>query len=216
MENMDERETLFTDLGVLAAATPTVPDQFKDSGYLFLANSHPGVQMDLLGQLPGDKFVVADTMNLWIDTAKDDLTKLLGKVDGLVLNFEEAEQFTGKRNPVTAGRHILEHGPQFVVVKKGEHGAILIHRDGLSALPAFPTEDVIDPTGAGDTFAGGFMAHVANTGDTSYANLRRAMAHGTIIASFTIESFSLERLADITPAMITDRYGAFAQMTDLR
>jgi len=215
MENMDERETLFTELGVLEEAPPAIPEHFADSDCLFLANSHPGVQMDLLSRVPNAKFVVADTMNLWIDVAKDDLTKLLGKVTGLVLNFEEAEQYTGHRNPVTAGLKILEHGPEFVVVKKGEHGAILVHKDGLSALPAFPTETVVDPTGAGDTFAGGMMAHIARTGDTSMAGIRRAMAHGTIIASFTIETFSLERLSGITPDGIAERYAAFASMLKL-
>jgi sugar/nucleoside kinase (ribokinase family) len=215
MENMDERETLFTELGVLEEAPPPIPASFEDSDCVFLANSHPAVQMDLLDRLPNAKFVVADTMNLWIDVAKDDLTKLLGKVTGLVLNFEEAEQYTGHRNPVTAGLKMLEAGPEFVVIKKGEHGAILVHKQGLSALPAFPTETVIDPTGAGDTFAGGMMAQIAKTGDISMAGLRRAMAHGTIIASFTIETFSLERLADITPEKIEKRYAQFAEMMAL-
>ncbi|MAY74070.1 MAG: sugar kinase [Phycisphaerae bacterium] len=215
MSNMDERETLFTDLGVLAEAPPTVPESFKDSQYLFLANSHPAVQYDLLQQLPNVKLSVADTMNLWIETAPDDLTKLLRSVDGLVLNFEEAEQYTGHRNPVTAGRHILELGPKFVVIKKGEHGAILVHREGLSALPAFPTETVVDPTGAGDTFAGGFMAYLAKTGDLSYDGIRRAMAHGTIVASYTIETFSLDRLADLKPEQLQSRYDEFSKMTNL-
>lgn len=215
MENMDERETLFTELGVLEEAPPAIPPEFEDSDCVFLANSHPAVQMDLLGRLPNARFVVADTMNLWIDVARDDLTRLLGKVTGLVLNFEEAEQYTGHRNPVTAGLKLLEAGPEFVVIKKGEHGAILVHREGLAALPAYPTENVVDPTGAGDTFAGGMMAQITKTGDTSVDGIRRAMAHGTIIASFTIETFSLERLAEITRAQIDERYAAFAEMTRL-
>lgn len=214
-QNMDQRETLFTELGVLEEAPPPIPDNFADSDCVFLANSHPAVQMDFLDRLPAASFVVADTMDLWINTARDDLTRLLGRVTGLVLNYEEAEQYTGHRNPVTAGQKMLAQGPEFVVIKKGEHGAILVHRDGLSALPAFPTEHVVDPTGAGDTFAGGMMAQIAKTGDTSIDGIRKAMAHGTIIASFTIETFSLERLAGISPAQIEERYSAFAEMLKL-
>ncbi|USN98076.1 MAG: sugar kinase [Phycisphaeraceae bacterium] len=215
MENMDERETLFTELGVLEEAPPAIPARFADSDCVFLANSHPAVQMDLLSRLPNAKFVVADTMDLWINVARDDLTTLLGKVTGLVLNYDEAELYTGHRNPVTAGQTMLERGPAFVVIKKGEHGAILVHRDGLAALPAFPTANVVDPTGAGDTFAGGMMAHIAKTGDTSLDGIRRAMAHGTIIASFTIETFSLERLSGITAGQIEERYQKFAGMLRL-
>lgn len=215
MDNMDERETLFTELGVLEEAPPPVPDEFADSEFVFLANSHPAVQADMLSKLPRKKLAVADTMNLWIDIARDDLTRLLAQVDGLVLNYEEAEQFAGVRNPVTAGRKILDHGPTFVVVKKGEHGSILIHKDGLAALPAYPAEKVVDPTGAGDTFAAGMMAHLASTGDTSMDGLRIAMAHGTILASFTIETFSLDRLADLTKDQLLSRFAEFAAMTRL-
>lgn len=214
-ENMDQRDTLFTELGVLEEAPPSIPEAFADSDCVFLANSHPAVQMDLLGRLPNARFAVADTMDLWINIAKDELTQLLGRVNGLVLNYEEAEQYTGCRNPVTAGQKMLERGPEFVVIKKGEHGAVLVHRDGLAALPAYPTENVVDPTGAGDTFAGGMMAHIAQTGDTSLHGVRRAMAHGTIIASFTIETFSLERLSAITRAQIDERYDAFGAMLAL-
>lgn len=215
MDNMDQRETLFTELGVLEEAPPAIPAAFEDSDCVFLANSHPAVQMDLLSRLPNAKFVVADTMDLWINIAKDDLTTLLGKVTGLVLNYEEAELYTGHRNPVTAGLKMLEHGPEFIVIKKGEHGAILVHKDGLAALPAYPTENVVDPTGAGDTFAGGMMAHIAKTGDTSIHGIRKAMGHGTIIASFTIETFSLERLSGITEAGIAERYDRFSKMLAL-
>jgi len=215
MANMDQRETLFTELGVLTEAPPTVPAGFRDSRFVFLANSHPSVQMHLLGQLSSATLVVADTMDLWINTASEELTALLRKVGGLVLNYEEAEQYTGRRNPVTAGKHILELGPRFVVIKKGEHGAVLVHRDGVAALPAFPAERVVDPTGAGDTFAGGLMAHVAKTGDTSFHGLRRAMAHGTVIASFTIEAFSLDRLVGLGFDEVEARYRAYAAMIRL-
>ncbi len=218
LDNMDHRESLFTELNVLEEAPPTVPESFKDSEYVFLANMHPGLQADLLGQVDAPKLSVADTMDLWIDVARDDLAALLKKVDGLVLNYDEAEQYTGTKNPVTAGRKILDEGPTFVVVKKGEHGAILVHRDGVAALPAYPAETVIDPTGAGDTFAGGMMGHLARTNPSNPADfdtLRRAMAHGTIIASFTIETFSLDRLAGLTDDKINARYAEFASMVAL-
>ena len=212
-ENMDQRETLFTTLGVLEEAAPPVPDAYKDAEYVFLANSHPAVQMGFLSNFSNRKLAVADTMDLWIDLARDDLKALLGKVDGLVLNHEEAEQYTGKRNAITAGRLMLEDGPTFVVIKKGEHGAVLVHREGLAALPAYPAEKVVDPTGAGDSFAGGMMAHLAQTGDLSPTGILAAMARGTVVASYNIESFTLDRLASITPADVQARYDEFAAMT---
>lgn len=217
-EDMDQRDTLFTELGILEEAPPAVPDSFKDSQVVFLANSHPMVQMGMLEQVTGRVLSVADTMNLWIDIAKPELTQLLGKVDGLVLNFDEAEQFTGHRNPVTAGRHLLELGPRFVVIKKGEHGCILIHRDGLCALPAYPTEKVIDPTGAGDSFAGGLMGRLTARGGHdlgSFESVREALAHGTIVASFNVESFSLDRMRAITRGDVNRRFDEFAQMIRL-
>lgn len=222
LDNMDHRETLYTELGVLEEAPPAVPAACKDARCVFLANSHPAVQADMLAQFKGPDLVVADTMDLWINIAKDDLQKLLGRVDGLVLNHDEAELFTGKNNPVTAGRALLEYGPRFVVIKKGEHGCILVHRDGLAALPAYPTETVVDPTGAGDTFAGGMMAYLAaelNAGRledaAAFDAIRRSLAHGTIIASFTIETFSLDRLSGLTPDLVAKRYQSFADMMHL-
>jgi sugar/nucleoside kinase (ribokinase family) len=215
LDDMDRRETLFTELGVLEEAPPTIPEAFKDSEIAFLANSHPAIQGDLLSQLRKPRLTVADTMDLWINIAKDDLTRLLGRVDGLVLNFDEAELFTGKRNPVTAGRHLLDLGPRFVVIKKGEHGCILVHRDGLAALPAYPTEQVIDPTGAGDSFAGGLMGRLTATGASdpgSFQSVREALAHGTVVASFNVESFSLERLKQITPVDLHTRFADYASM----
>jgi len=217
-EDMDQRDTLFTDLGVLEEAPPAVPDSFKDSELVFLANSHPMVQIGMLEQVEKPKLSVADTMNLWIDIAKPELTQLLGKVDGLVLNFDEAEQFTGHRNPVSAGKHLLEHGPRFVVIKKGEHGCILVHQDGLCALPAYPTEEVVDPTGAGDSFAGGMMGYLASCGDSdlgSFESVRASLAHGTIVASYNVESFSLERMRGISRSDVNTRFDEFAKMVRL-
>lgn len=215
-DNMNRRETLFTRLGVLEEAPPQVPAQYRDSRFVFLANTHPAVQLDLLRQFPQRKLAVCDTMDLWINIARPELTQLFSQVDGVIMNDEEAMQLTDCRNVVTAGREVLRNGPKhFVVVKKGEHGAILIHREGVASVPAFPAdkEQVIDPTGAGDTFAGGFMAHVARSGGTDFDTLRHAMAWGTVLASFTIEAFGLDRLERLDMGQIQDRYRAFRSMT---
>jgi sugar/nucleoside kinase (ribokinase family) len=224
-ENMVQRETLFTHLGVLEEAPPEVPGVFGDSQFVFLGNTHPAVQLGMLKQLPKRRLAVADTMDLWINIALGELKELLKHVDGLALNNDEAELLTGKKNPVTAARHILAMGPRFVVVKKGEHGCILVHKDGLAALPAYPTEQVVDPTGAGDTFAGGMMGAIAATAAAahpgssgkdadagSFDSVRRALVYGTVTASFTVESFSLDRLAKLHRNELDKRYADYAAM----
>ncbi len=216
-EDMNVRETLFTELGVLAEAPPATPANYRDSRYVFLANNHPSVQLDLLAQFPTRAIAVADTMDLWISDAKPELTELLSQIDGVVLNDQEATQLTGVRNAITAGKRILEMGPTFAVVKKGEHGCVLVHRDGVAALPAYPAETVIDPTGAGDSFAGGLMGHVASVHaaehfgaePVTFDMLRTGLARGTVIASFTIESFSLDRLASLSANDLNTRLDAF-------
>ncbi|HBS28692.1 MAG TPA: sugar kinase [Phycisphaerales bacterium] len=216
LDDMNQRETLFTELGVLGEHPPKPPRKFADSKFVFLANSHPVVQRELLESFPQRTIAVADTMNLWIETARRDLDDLLGKIDGLVVNDEEARMLTGKRNPVAAGRKILETGPIFVVIKKGEHGCVLVHRQGVALLPAFPTERVVDPTGAGDSFAGGMMGHLAaahsKDADIGMGAIQQALAHGTVTASFTIEAFSLDRLATLTRDEIARRYTEFQTM----
>lgn len=216
LKNMDQRETVFTDLNVLIEAPPAVPGKFTDSRYVFLANLHPGLQLHMLSQFPKRTLAVADTMDLWINTARPELEKLFAQIDGLVLNYDEAELLTGKRNPVTAARHILDMGPKFVVVKKGEHGALLIHKDGIGALPAFPAEEVVDPTGAGDTFAGGMMGAIASGAAPgkpgSFQQVLSALAHGTVIASFNIESFSLDRLKTLKKSELAARYREYLKM----
>lgn len=216
LEDMNERETLFTDLGVLAEHPPKPPAKYRDSKFIFLANSHPLVQRELLESFPQRAIAVADTMNLWINTTRTELTDLLGLIDGLVINNEEAHMLTGKRNPFIAGKAILNMGPKFVVIKKGEHGAVIVHKEGVAAVPAYPAENVIDPTGAGDSFAGGMMGHLAASHskdqNIGLAALQQAMAHGTVIASFTIESFSLDRLAQITRQDVAKRYTEFQSM----
>lgn len=225
--NMDRRDTLFTELGVLVEPPPPVPPAFADSQFVFLANSHPAVQLGFLERLPSRVLTVADTMDLWINTARPELDRLLKQIDGLVLNYDEAELLTGKRNPVTAARHMLDMGPSFVVIKKGEHGCLLVHKEGIGALPAYPAENVIDPTGAGDSFAGGMMGYIASqrtrgtAADTNDRDdplnigveiLLPALAHGTVMASFTIEDFSLGGLSRLTRARLDQRFTEYANM----
>jgi len=211
-ENMNDRDTISVELNVLAEALPPVPETYKDSAHIFLANTHPGGQLELLSQFPQRKLVVADTMDLWIDTERDLLLTLLKQIDGLVLNDSEAFQLTGERNVIVAADNIL--GPRFVVVKKGEHGAIAVLGNDKAVLPAFPATQVIDPTGAGDTFAGGMMGYLAAApSDTiNIEQLRQAMAFGTIVASYNIESFSLDRLRELQRKDIDTRYGNFTSM----
>lgn len=223
--NMNVRETLFTELGVLEEAPPRVPEVFGDSRHVFLGNTHPAVQYDLLRQFPHRRLAVADTMDLWINVAHADLRKLLTEIDGLVLNDSEAELLTEERNPYTAARAILEMGPRFVIVKKGEHGAALVHRGGVGVIPAFPAaaHQVVDPTGAGDSFAGGLMGYLAqvdqgsgegaSVGADEVDRLRQAMAWGTVVASFTIESHGLDRLRAIGPSDIERRMQEFKNAT---
>lgn len=219
-DNMDHRDTTFTDLNVLIETPPVVPESCREAKYVFLANAHPAVQLGMLEQLPKRKLAVADTMDLWINTARPDLDRLIRRVDGLVLNYDEAQLLTGSRNTIAAARHILDLGPKFVVVKKGEHGCLFVARDengvGIGALPAFPAETVIDPTGAGDSFAGGMMGYLAHDqkGEppVTLGRLKAALAHGTVMASFTIETFSLDRLAAITPRDLGERFDEFTRM----
>jgi sugar/nucleoside kinase (ribokinase family) len=216
-DDWNQRETLFTELGVLGEHPPKVPAEFADSRFVFLANSHPAVQHEFLKSFPQRVVSVVDTMNLWIDIARDELAALLREVDGLVLNDEELRMLTGKRNLIAAGRQVIaEMGPMFVIVKKGEHGCVLFHDEGVAMLPAYPVENVVDPTGAGDSFAGGLMGYLAASHaqdmNISMASIQQAMAHGTVIASFAIEAFSLDRLATLTMEEVARRYTDFQSM----
>jgi len=209
-QNMNERDTKDVQLGVLAEDMPAVPDAYRDSRFVFLANTHPGQQLALREQLPNAELVVADTMDLWINEANDDLRKLMKNIHGLVLNDAEAELLTGESNLIKASRQIIEMGPQFVVVKKGEHGCLLQHQDGVGVLHAFPALNVVDPTGAGDSFAGGMMGYLAEANRTDHRAIKRSLAYGTIVASFTIEDFSLDRLIEISRQDIDRRLDEFA------
>jgi sugar/nucleoside kinase (ribokinase family) len=211
--NMNEAQTLETHLNVIAQHNPAVPAKFADSKYVFLANTHPGLQLSLLRQIESPKLVVADTMNLWIDIARDDLRALMKHIHGMVLNDGEAKMLTGKSNLVSAAEDVLEMGPQFVVIKKGEHGCLMAGRGGEKfALPSFPTKTVVDPTGAGDSFAGGMMGYLSTREVFSMSELKTALAYGTVTASFTIEDFSLERLKKVERPAIEERLSVFRRM----
>ena len=214
-ENMNDRDTLAVELNVLGEALPPVPEHYKDSQYVFLANTHPAGQLALREQFPQSKLVVADTMDLWIDTEPGLLKDLLTKIDGFVLNDSEAKQLTGESNVVKAADAVLAMGPTFVIVKKGEHGAILRHKDGTGVLPAFPAHEVVDPTGAGDSFASGMMGYLSSVDDVSIESIKRAMAYGTIVASYTIEKFSTDRLAEIDRSHIDARLETFGSHLDI-
>lgn len=202
--DMNEAETLHTELNVLAEP-PQVPEDYRGAPFVFLANMGPDTQLEMLEQLQGGT-VFADTMNLWIDTQRENLMTLLGRLDGIILNDAEARALTGEANLIRAGEALLRMGPRVAVVKKGEHGAFLFERDFHFALPAYPTSQVVDPTGAGDSFAGGFLGSLAEMGELTPANLRKAMAFGTVAASMTVERFSTEGLEKAAREQLERRY----------
>lgn len=209
---MNEAETVGVDLNVLAERGPTVPDSFVDSESVFLANTHPTLQRELLGRLRGPRLAVLDTMDLWINTERDSLLATLRKVNGVIINDAEARSLTGKINLIEVGEAMLALGPRFVMIKKGEHGALLVTGNGPAAIPAFPTKAVKDPTGAGDSFAGGVMGFLSSCGKHDHQTLKQAMVNGTVAASFAIEGFSLDRVADLTRADVDARVRAFVEM----
>ena len=212
--DMNEATTDAVELNVLAEAPPRVPDSFRNSDYVFLANTAPALQMQLLDQLGKASFVAADTMNLWITTALDDLRKLLGRIDMLVLNDGEAKMLTGQSNLIAAAKEILAAGPKHVVIKKGEHGSMICDAAGhVFVLPAYPTEAVIDPTGAGDSFAGGMLGYLAQADNVEMETLCRAMAYGTVVASFTIGDFSIQGIQAASRDMIEERFEMLRNVT---
>jgi len=212
-QDMNTRDTLEVHLNVLGTFNPKLPERFRDSTHVFLANSSPGVQARVLEQVRKPKMVLADTMDLWINTQRDELLTLLPRLDGLLLNDSEAQLLTGEKNLVRAGHAVRRLGPKFVIIKKGEHGAMLFTGDGVFVVPAFPTEDVVDPTGAGDSFAGGLLGALESDATTpGQGHLRRAMAYGTVVASFTVEDFSLDRLKRLDRREIDDRLERYRKM----
>lgn len=211
-EDMNDRETLDVQLNVLNEAVPKVPAAFADSNVVFLANTHPARQREMLAQVTSPRLTVCDTIDLWIDTQPDELAKTLAAVDGVIINDGEARQLTGQTNLVAAGEAVLDLGPRFAVIKKGEHGAMLVTRDSVTTVPAYPTRNVRDPTGAGDSFAGGMLGYLDKCQRYDTAALRRALARGTVTASFTIEAFSLDRLRQVTSQEVEERTAAFVDM----
>ena len=212
--DMDDRTTDEVALNVLAEAPPSVPAVFKDSQFVFLANTAPALQMELLSQVDHPTFVAADTMDLWIENDLDDLKILLKKIHCLIINEDEARQLAAEPNLIKATDAILALGLDMALIKKGASGSILRHKNGDTFLmPAFPATNVIDPTGAGDSFAGGFMGHLARTGQTDFANLKKAVAYGTVMASYTIANFSLKGLTDTNEGAIEKRLGQLRDMT---
>jgi sugar/nucleoside kinase (ribokinase family) len=193
-QDMNTRDTLEVHLNVFETFDPELPERFRDSSHVFLANGSPTIQAKVLDQVRKPRLVLADTMDLWINTQRQDLLRLLPRLDGLLLNDSEAKLLTGDDNLIRAGQAVRRLGPKFVILKKGEHGALLLSQDGAYVLPAYPTENVIDPTGAGDSFAGGLLGYLASDRSPPPGRLRRAMAYGTVVASLTVEGFGLDRL----------------------
>lgn len=215
MSNMNDRETLEVELNVFGEFDPHVPESFRDSRYVFLANGSPVVQAKVLDQMTDPALVVADTMDLWIQTQHPELLELLKRIDGLVINDSEAKLLTEEENVVAAGKKIREMGPRFVIIKKGEHGAMFFGENSIFTLPAFPTDKVVDPTGAGDSFAGGMMGYIAAQEKHDEATLKRSLAYGTLVASYNVEDFSLEQMQRIEMEHLDQRMSDFREMLSL-
>ena len=213
--DMNSRDTLVTDLNVLEDFNPIVPDSYQGAEFLMLGNLMPKLQLSVINQLKTrPKLIVMDTMNFWMDIAMDDLKEVLKKVDVLLVNDAEARQLSGELSLVKAARAIMKMGPQFLIIKKGEHGALLFNEDHVFFAPALPLEEVFDPTGAGDTFAGGFIGHLAKTQNLSFDNMKTAIIVGSAMASFCVEKFGPERLKEITKEDIDARLGEFVQLVN--
>jgi sugar/nucleoside kinase (ribokinase family) len=198
---------------VFADFKPVIPEAFRDAEWIFLGNIDPELQCDVLDQVRRPRFVACDTMNYWIEGRRDALLRLLGRVDMIMVNDSEARELSGDYNLLRAARWIQRQGPEMVVVKKGEHGAILFTRDVIFFAPGYPLEEVFDPTGAGDAFAGGFIGYLARAASTSPVELRRAMIYGSALGSFAVERFSVNRLIDLAPDEIEDRVQQFRELT---
>lgn len=214
--DLNSRETIYTHLNVFDQFRPVLPDAYRQTPFVFLANIHPALQLEVLRQVDAPRFVAADTMNFWIEGALDDLRAVLGRVDALVINDEEARQLSGEANLVKAARSIRAMGPKLLVIKRGESGVLMTRGQGFFAAPAMPLESVADPTGAGDTFAGGFMGYLASVGDLSDESVNRAIIAGSALASFAVEDFGLGRLLGLRKEEVRDRLAEFKRLTDFK
>ena len=212
--DLNTRETRSVALNVFETFQPKLPKEYRESDFVLLANIAPALQSHVLDQMEKPRFVVADTMDLWIETARSDLDALIGRVDLLILNDSEAREMTKQTSLIKAGRAIRKMGPRYVAIKKGEHGALLFGEDEFFSCGAYPLEDIHDPTGAGDTFAGGMAGYLAGTTkNVTFTDLRKAMIYGSVLASFCVEAFSLERMRKLTKEEITARYEVFKMMS---
>lgn len=212
--DLNSRDTLVTEVNVLENFDPKIPNSMQDAEVLLLGNLHPGVQLSVLEKMnKRPKLVILDTMNFWMDTAMDVLKLMIAKTDVITINDEEARQLSGEYSLVKAAKKIHEMGPEFVIIKKGEHGALLFHKGRIFAIPAMPLEEVFDPTGAGDTFAGGFAAYLAKKENFDFETMKSALIVGSALASFTVEKFGTERLKEITEAEMIGRIKQFKELT---
>ncbi|MBS1643960.1 MAG: sugar kinase [Bacteroidetes bacterium] len=213
--DMNTRDSLITELNVLADFNPQLPESYQDCEFLMLGNLVPAIQMNVINQLrKRPKLIVLDTMNFWMETAMDDLKKAIGMVDVLLVNDSEARQLTGEYSLPKAAMKIQEMGPKFLIIKKGEHGALLFHDRSVFYAPALPLDEVFDPTGAGDTFAGGFMGHLAKTKDISFENMKTAIIYGSAMASFCVEKFGPQRLQELSEQDIQERMQSFVDLVN--
>ena len=211
--DLNSRETIYTHLNVFDQFRPVLPESYRPTPFVFLANIHPALQVDVLDQVEAPRFVAADTMNFWIEGTPDDLRAVLRRVDALIINDEEARQLSGEANLVKAARAIREMGPKLLVIKRGEYGVLMTSDDAFFAAPAMPLDQVADPTGAGDTFAGGFMGYLASAPEVTDAAVSRAIIAGSAMASFAVEDFGLDRLLRLTQDEIRARFDAFKRLT---
>ncbi len=207
--DLNQRKTLSINLNVFERFLPTLPPNYKDTSYVLLGNIAPSLQAHVLDQTSKPKFVMADTMDLWIQTTKTDLLRLLSRVDAVCMNDSEARELTGMTSLIKAGQKLLSYGPKYAIIKKGEHGCLLFSENRFFTAPAYPLEDIHDPTGAGDVFAGSLMGYLARVNDVNFETLRKAVVYGSVMASFNVEAFSLRRLQSLKQADIDERYTSF-------
>jgi len=211
--DLNVRDTLYTDLNVFENFNPIIPDKFKKNSFVILGNIIPSLQLSVIEQLEGDNFVVCDTMNLWIETTNEDLLKVLKNTNVLIINDSEARLLSKEANLIKAARIIKDMGPEYLIIKKGEHGALLFHNETIFSAPAYPLESIYDPTGAGDTFLGGFAGYLHNSGDMSFDNVKRAVIYGSAMASFSVEQFSTKGLEGLDKLQIHDRFIEFRELS---
>lgn len=211
--DLNVRDTIYTELNVFEKFNPKIPEKYRKNSFVVLGNILPSLQLSVIDQLEGDNFIVTDTMNLWIETTYDDLLKVLNKTNALIINDSEARLLAKEANLIKAARIIREMGPEILIIKKGEHGALLFNGETVFSAPAYPLESVFDPTGAGDTFVGGFAGYLHNTGDITPENMKRAVIYGSAMASFCVEQFSTKGLEDLDKLQIHDRFNGFREIS---